>query len=237
MSAASNENLNAATIVPVKIPTSTPSKNNRIRKIRRVFGKIFHLREHFINAAAFCKVENCAAAGYNLRGKGGNSMANLIKQKRIKAVREAVENYFEAEGTKYFSFKERNTAQASFATNTRFGHVTIFFRAYMDMLVLHFVIPLKATEEERGKVGEFLLRANYGSRVGGFDMDFDDGKIYYRVTISCGYLEFAPPTNEQINAALSIGIMMVEKYGDGLVKVMFGLAEPEDAIIAAELDD
>ena len=164
-------------------------------------------------------------------------MADTENQARIMAVREAVEEYFDSEGMKYNSFDEDNVAHATYASEAKFGHVTAVFHAYHDMLILHFMLPLKASEEERDKVGEFLLRANYGLKVGGFDFDFNDGEISYRVAIHCGFEEFAPPTHEQIDVSLTIGLMMVEKYGNALVKVMFGLAEPEDAVDSAEEDD
>ena len=96
------------------------------------------------------------------------------------------------------------------------------------------MLPLESGEEERAKVGEFLHRANYGLRIGGFDYDYDDGQISYRVSLYCGDEEFAPPTFEQIEYALIINLMMVSKYGDALLKVMFGLAEPKDAIETVE---
>ena len=161
-------------------------------------------------------------------------MADSIERDTAAEIRKAVENYFETENAKYTPFDERGVAHATYGVKTKFGHVEVFFHAYHDMLILHLIVPLKAGEEERAKVGEFLHRANYGLKVGNFDFDFNDGEISYRVAIYCGSDEFEPPRHEQIEAALTIGLMMVDKYGDGLVKVMFGLAEPVDAIAAAE---
>ena len=96
---------------------------------------------------------------------------------------------------------------------------------------------LNAEENDRPKVGEFLHRANYGLMIGNFDFDYRDGEISYRIPIFCGRDEFAPPTYEQIDFAVIIGLMMISKYGNSLIKVIFGLAEPEDAVEAAELDD
>ena len=79
-----------------------------------------------------------------------------------------------------------------------------------------------------------ILIDGYGGEVPG---DFDDGEISYRVSIYCGDDDFAPPTYEQIDFAVIIGLMMIEKYGNSLVKVMFGVLEPEDAINIAEADD
>ncbi|MBR1805361.1 MAG: hypothetical protein IJ774_03120, partial [Selenomonadaceae bacterium] len=67
--------------------------------------------------------------------------------------------------------------------------------------------------------------------------DFSDGEISYRTSIYCGADEFAPPTYEQIDFALVIGLIMIEKYGNALVKVMFGVLEPDDAIESVESDD
>ena len=164
-------------------------------------------------------------------------MADSIERDTAAEIRAAVKNYFETEGAKYTPFDERGVAHATYAVDVKFGHVEVFFHAYRDMLILHLIVPLKAGEDERAKVGEFLHRANYGLKVGNFDFDFNDGEVSYRVAIYCGSDEFETPRHEQIDAALTIGLMMIDKYGDGLVKVMFGLAEPEDAIDAADADD
>lgn len=164
-------------------------------------------------------------------------MADLDKRDTKQEVRAAVEKFFEDEGARYDPFDKRDVAHATYTVESKFGHIEVFFHAYKDMLILHLIVPLKAGEDERAKVGEFLLRANYGLKIGGFDFDFDDGEVSYRVAIYCGEEEFAPPTHEQIDAALTIGIMMIDKYGNDLVKVMFGLAEPTDAIEAAEEND
>ena len=155
----------------------------------------------------------------------------------LKEVRGAVENFFKRDGVKHRPFDERDVASAIYSVDNKFGHVTIFFHAYKDKLVLHMMIPLNASEPERSKVGEFILRANYGLKVGCFDFDFNDGEISYRISLYCGEEEFVPPTYEQIDFAVIIGLMMIERYGDALVKVMFGLVEPEDAIESVEAND
>ena len=164
-------------------------------------------------------------------------MTDRDKRDTTQDVREAVENFFKTDGVKHQPFNERDVASAIYTIDAKFGHATVFFHAYSDKLIIHFMLPLNAGKEERAKVGEFLLRANYGLKVGGFDFDFDDGEISYRISLYCGSDEFKPPTYEQIDFAVIIGLMMVEKYGDNLVKVMFGLVEPEDAIAAAEADE
>lgn len=152
-------------------------------------------------------------------------------------IRAAVENFFARDKVKYQPFNERDVAKATYSIDARFRHVDVFFNVYKDKLIIHMILPLCAEEGERAKVAEFLLRANYGLKVGGFDFDFSDGEISYRTSIYCGADEFAPPTYEQIDFALVIGLIMIEKYGNALVKVMFGVLEPDDAIESVESDD
>ena len=147
------------------------------------------------------------------------------KQEIIKAV----ENYFEIDEVKHKPFDENDVAQATYAIQSKFQHADVLFMAYEDRLVIRMILPLRA-DDERAKVGEFLHRANYGLNNGNFDFDFDDGEISYRMAIYCGVDEFATPTYEQIDFALVVGLMMIDKYGDALIKVMFGLIEPVDAI-------
>ena len=164
-------------------------------------------------------------------------MAKFTYDDVIMEIREAVEKFFEADEIKHEPFDEHNIAHAGFAVKSRFGHVNVFFHALKDRLLIRTYLPLKAGVEERAKVGEFLLRANYGLKFGCFDFDFDDGEISYRTTIYCGSDEFEPPTYEQIDFALMVGILTVDRYGDALAKVIFGLVEPEDAIESVEDND
>lgn len=164
-------------------------------------------------------------------------MSNLEKRDTTATIREAVENFFEVDSVKHEPFDEHNVASAIYSVDAKFGHATVFFRAYNDKLIITMVIPINADEAERSKVAEFLLRANYGLRVGCFDFDFNDGEISYRVALYCGEDEFIPPTYEQIDFAVVVGLLMIEKYGNALVKVMFGLIEPEDAVESAEEND
>lgn len=146
----------------------------------------------------------------------------------------AVENYFERDGVKYYPFNEHDVARASFRVKSKLQHVDVLFIAHENKLIIRINVPMSAGEEERNNVGEFLMRANYGLQIGCFDYDYDDGEISYRIPIYCGTEEFTPPTYEQIDNCLTIGMMMVDRYGDSLLKVMFGLLDPKEAVEEAE---
>ena len=166
-------------------------------------------------------------------------MATSIEKRRdtLREVREAVEDFFKQDEAKYQPFNERNVASAIYSVRAKIGKATAFFHAYKDKLIVKLMLPIKAEEADRVNVGEYLHRANYGLMIGNFDFDFSDGEISYRVPIFCGKDNFVPPTYEQIDFAVLIGLAMISKYGDGLLKVILGVALPEEAVDAAEADD
>ena len=133
----------------------------------------------------------------------------------------AVEGFFEQKGAKYEPFDERGVARARYGVMSKIKGVSILFIASEHQLVLQSMLPVEADEESRAKVGEFLMRADY---------DYRDGDISFRVSHYCGDEEFIPPTYEQIDYMLMLSLAMVSKYGDGLLKVLLGVVEPEDAI-------
>ena len=161
----------------------------------------------------------------------------MTAEEQIKEIREAVEYYFIKEETKHDPFDERNVAHAGYSIHSRLDHVNAFFHVHKDKLVIRIYLPIKAREEDRAKVGEFLHRANYGLSSGSFDFDFDDGEISYRTCFYCGKEDFVPPTYEQIDFTLMVGLLTVDRYADALAKVIFGLVEPEDAIEEIENAD
>lgn len=145
------------------------------------------------------------------------------------AVAEAVENYFSEENLKFSGFNERGIAKAGFGIKTKFGHADVFFIAQDHNLSVRAMVPLHADEDTRAEVAEFLLRANYGLKNGGFDFDFDDGEISFRLAIYCGK-EVDAPTQNQIEFAIYTALSAVQRYGDGLARVIYGMETAQEAI-------
>ena len=154
----------------------------------------------------------------------------MLMEGSVEMVKAAVEDYFKRDNLKYEPFDEHNVARTGFGVKNKFGSVDVLFIAYDNNLIIHTFIPLKAGEEDRAKVGEFLLRANDGLKTGCFDFNFENGRISYRVSIFCGKDDFSPPTYEQIDYAVLISVSTVQKYGNALMKVIFGFLEPQEAI-------
>jgi hypothetical protein len=61
-------------------------------------------------------------------------------------------------------------------------------------------------------------------------MNLDNNSIEYTVFVPCE----DEPTMAAINTALRTGLSMLERYGDELLAVMFGMKNAKDAVEAAE---
>ena len=94
-------------------------------------------------------------------------------------------------------------------------------------------IDLHADAECMDAVGEFLHRANYGLALGNFELDPEDGEMRYKVCLNC---REALPSHDALDDLISLPMAMVERYGDGILKVCMGVATSKDAIKEIEGD-
>ena len=73
---------------------------------------------------------------------------------------------------------------------------------------------------------EFLTRANYGLKCGGFDMDMSDGEIRYRTYVDC---RDGLPGPKAIERMLYTPLAMYDRYGVGILAILFQGASAKDA--------
>ena len=98
----------------------------------------------------------------------------------------------------------------------------LYFLFNDNGFTLYSNISMKADEATRMMAMEFITRANYGTRIGNFEMDADDGEIRYKVYISTRDEENL--NNEQVEEAIYVSVSMLNRYGDGLMKVLMGFS-------------
>lgn len=100
-------------------------------------------------------------------------------------------------------------------------------RVDLEQFIFYVVAPVKAPEEIRLAVAEYITRANYGLRIGNFEMDFDDGEI--RCKSSIDFEESTLDTN-LIKNIIYPAVHTMDIYLPGLLSVMYGNQNPEQAI-------
>lgn len=96
-----------------------------------------------------------------------------------------------------------------------------------EQFFFYAIATIKVPEAARPAVAEFLTRANYGLRIGNFEMDFSDGEVRYKSSLD---FEGDPLTGNLIRNAIYPAVNNLDEYMPGLLKVAFGSATPQEAI-------
>ncbi len=113
------------------------------------------------------------------------------------------------------------------------GQVDCYAQVRIDLeqFLFYVVMPVRAPEQVRPAVAEFLTRANYGLRIGNFELDFDDGEIRYKSSIDFEGEELTPGL---IRNTMYPGVQTMDRYMPGILSVVYGGKTPEEAIAAIE---
>lgn len=152
-------------------------------------------------------------------------------QENQAAVIAAIKNFFEVDDWKYELNEEKGFFQTGVRLKSKVGSVKLYIIVNKTGFSITSELSMRADESCRQNVAEFLTRANYGLRCGNFEMDMDSGAVHYKV--------FSPtidgaPSVDAMKYLVYIGLNTVERYGDELLAVFFGMKTPKDAITAAE---
>ena len=91
--------------------------------------------------------------------------------------------------------------------------------------------PLKASQDAFANTIEFITRANYGLKVGKFEFDYEDGEVSYQSSLSC--IQSVPDIKD-VERVVDMPFLMLERYGNGLVKNLMGFGNPKEDIREVE---
>lgn len=87
-------------------------------------------------------------------------------------------------------------------------------------------IPINADENHRLAAAEYLTRCNYNLRVGNFELNMADGDIRYK---NYAFVGDGPVSPDLIKNAIVIPFLMLERFADGLLSVLFDFSTPQEA--------
>lgn len=87
-------------------------------------------------------------------------------------------------------------------------------------------VPLAADENSRLAVAEYLTRVNFNMRNGNFELNMADGEIRYKTYLHASQGE---PDAAGARLAILLPFLMYDRYGDGLLEVLFGFKSPREA--------
>jgi hypothetical protein len=113
------------------------------------------------------------------------------------------------------------------------GKWTCYAKARTEkaQFVFYSICPVNVPESKRLAIAEFIARANYGTIIGNFELDFVSGETRYKTSID---VEGSTLTFPQIKQLVYTNLMMMDEYLPGIISVIDGDVEARDAIAQIE---
>lgn len=99
---------------------------------------------------------------------------------------------------------------------------------------MYAIAPLGADEDDSkmmASMAEFVCHANYGLKNGNFELDMRDGEIRFKSFVDC---EGITPTLDMVRNSIHCPAAMFERYGDGIVGIIFGGMSAKEAVDRCE---
>lgn len=146
----------------------------------------------------------------------------------IDIVREALE----AEGWSHEVVAERGACVMSVSgRSTTYRCIAAADEALEQVAVL-VVAPQRLPEALRVAVCEYLMRVNFGLRIGSFDLDFSDGEFRFRTALD---IEGGILMPRMVQTMLGYALATMDVYHDGALRVAFGGATVSQALAEARV--
>ena len=115
----------------------------------------------------------------------------------------------------------------------RLKKVDFIVKTKSDFYVVYAFCPLRVDTEKLDTMAEFVCRANFGIFDGNFELDFEDGELRYKCFVDCRGIT---PLKDKIERSLFIPALMFDKFGAGIIEILFGNATAVEALEKCEKD-
>lgn len=111
----------------------------------------------------------------------------------------------------------------------RHGILTCYaqIRLEVEQFAFYVIAPVRAPEEMRGAVAEFLTRVNYGLWIGNFEMDWRDGEVRYKSSVDFEGMGLTP---QLIWNTINPAVRTMSCYLPGLLSIIERGQSPEQAL-------
>jgi hypothetical protein len=100
-----------------------------------------------------------------------------------------------------------------------------------SQFILYIVFGVAAAPDVRDEVAEFVTRANWGLRIGNFELNYADGRVQFKSSVDFTGLELSEILMVNV---IRPAISVVESYADALMDVMAQRKSAEQAIADVE---
>lgn len=109
------------------------------------------------------------------------------------------------------------------------GKWTCYAQVHEEQQIFFFysVCPIDTPEEKRLLMAELLTRANYGLKVGYFDMNFADGEVRFKTSIDVGEENLS---NTILRNLVYNNLWIMDHYLPGILSLIYSEITPMEVI-------
>ena len=145
------------------------------------------------------------------------------------SIKARLTQYLDSVNWHYTVDEERDVIRSKVRLKGKLNQCELVIRMLDKCFIVYATVNLRADASCRAKICDYLQRANFGLRWGNFELDMGDGEIRYKVLVDCGDDLDCLPTDSLIRRAIFFPASMLDKYGDGILSVMYDMETPEEA--------
>lgn len=146
-----------------------------------------------------------------------------------------VRDYLDDKGYHYEYNAEHQFLQLGFGLKCKLKRAKVIVDFRSAGYLVYAISPINGDKDCMGELLKFVAMANYGLVNGNFDVDVRDGEIRYKCWASTWKLDAYPA--DMFDESLSVPLMMMERYGDGIAALALGFSDAETEIAKAERRD
>ena len=141
----------------------------------------------------------------------------------------AISDTFDANDWRYRFDEEKGVFTSGASIRGKLQNVRSLIYVHEDGYLSRAVCPIKADVQDKEvmrNIADFLHKANYDLRNGGFEFDNRDGEVSYKTYNVC---IDRIPKEEEVMRSVFLPAMMFEKYTPGILGILFGGMDAESA--------
>ncbi len=149
----------------------------------------------------------------------------------------AINNYLEENHWNFDFDEKKGVFYFNLSIRSKIKSIRYIISVDDDNYSAFAVCPIGADQDDpemMERMAEFICRANFGLKFGNFEFDFRDGEIRYKANVLCNDII---PNEDIIRYSIFCPSRMFERYGNGIVDIIFGGASAKDAVEKCEKDN
>ena len=151
---------------------------------------------------------------------------------RVRQATASVAVALDAIGYQYRYYDELGSFILEFSLKkSRLSEVQAVVNVREDCILFHAVSMIKIPKEQRERAAIYLGGCNYSLVYGNFEMNYSDGEVRFKNVLPYGD---CLPSMQMVKEMLNLPVNMMDRYGDGLLEVIYNGKDPMIAVTEAE---